>query len=105
MFAALLYGPMLPAQDDDQRDQREAELARAESFRAGFQEIVDDLNSGSFERFTNAIDQPDMLERIFALRLIDQRVKKQFRENFEFAVERMVKAVLASGDDAVKATL
>ena len=105
MFAALLYGPMLPAQDDDQRDQREAELARAESFRAGFQEIVDDLNSGSFERFTNAIDQPDILERIFALRLIDQRVKKQFRENFEFAVERMVKAVLASGDDAVKATL
>jgi hypothetical protein len=105
MFAALLYGPMLPAQDDDRADQREAELARAESFHAGFQEIVDDLNSGSFERFTNAIDQPDMLERVFALRLIDQRVKKQFRENFEFAVEPMVKAVLASGDDGVKATL
>ncbi len=105
MFAALLHGPMLPAQDDDRADQREAELARAESFHAGFQEIVDDLNSGSFERFTNAIDQPDMLERVFALRLIDQRVKKQFRENFEFAVEPMVKAVLASGDDGVKATL
>ncbi len=105
MFAALLYGPPLPAQEDDQIKQREAELARAESFRAGFQEVVDDLNSGSFERFTNAIDQPDMLERIFALRLIDQRVKKQFRENFEFRVEPMVKAVLASGDDGVKATL
>ncbi len=105
MFAALLYGPPLPAQEDDQIKQREAELARAESFRAGFQEVVDDLNSGSFERFTNAIDQPDMLERIFALRLIDQRVKKQFRENFEFRVEPMVKAVLASGDDGLKATL
>jgi tetratricopeptide (TPR) repeat protein len=105
MLAALLYGPMLPAQEDDQREQREAELARAESFRAGFQEVVDDLNSGSFERFTKAIDQPDMLDRIFALRLIDQRVKKQFRENFEFAVEPMVKAILASGDDGVKATL
>ncbi len=105
MFAALLYGPPLPAQEDDQIKQREAELARAESFRAGFQEVVDDLNSGSFERFTNAIDQPDMLERIFALRLIDQRVKKQFRENFEFRVEPMVKAALASGDDGLKATL
>ena len=63
----------------------EAEIpkAMAESFRAGFQDIVDDLNSDSFERFTNAIDQPAMLDRIFALRLINQRIKKQFRENFE----------------------
>ncbi len=104
-IATLLYRPMLLAQEVDQAEQRAAELAMAETFRAGFQEIVDDLNSGSFERFTNAIDQPDMLQRIFALRLIDQRVKKQFRENFEFAVEPMVKAVLASGDDGVKATL
>ena len=105
MFATLLYGPMLLAQEVDQAEQRAAELAMAETFRAGFREIVDDLNSGSFERFTNAIDQPDMLQRIFGLRLIDQRIKKQFRENFEFAVEPMVKALLASGDDGVKATL
>ena len=105
MFAVLMYGPILPAQEVDQTEQREAELAMAESFRAGFQEIVDDLNSGSFERFTNAIDQPAMLERIFALRLINQRIKKQFRENFEFAIEPMVKALLTSGDDGAKATL
>ncbi len=105
MFAVLMYGLMLPAQEVDQTEQREAELALAESFRAGFQDIVDDLNSGSFERFTNAIDQPAMLERIFALRLINQRIKKQFRENFEFAVEPIIKALLASGDDGVKATL
>ena len=44
------------------------------------QRIVDDLNAGSTDAFVDSIDQADMLDRIFGLRLIDQRIKKQVRE-------------------------
>ena len=58
------------AQDDPLEAERQAEQERKERFRAGFNDIVTDLNSGSLERFQMAIDQEDMLERIFGLRLI-----------------------------------
>ena len=63
------------AQEDAREAERRAELERQEVFRAGFQDIVTDLNGNSLERFANAIDRDDMLDRIFGLRLIDQRVK------------------------------
>ena len=74
--------PAAFAQDDSREAQQQAELERQEIFRAGFQDIVADLNNNSFERFANAIDREDMLERIFGLRLIDPKVKKSFRETF-----------------------
>ena len=83
----------------------EAELAAEQAFRAEFQAVVDDLNAGSFEKFIAAIDKEDMVERIFGLRLIDQRVKKQFREDLEFRFEGMIKSGLEDSDGAVKATL
>ena len=67
------------AQDDVRDSQEREELERQEIFRAGFQEIVADLNNNSLERFAHAIDRDDMLERIFGLRLIDQKVKQNFR--------------------------
>ena len=82
--------PLALAQDDD----REALIAREneqrEAMRNGMLAVIDGVNSGSFAVLAEAIDQEEMLERIFGLRLIDQRVKKSFRENFESTLEPMI---------------
>lgn len=91
------------AQDDTLEAERQAELERQEIFRAGFQDIVDDLNRNSFERFAHAIDQEDMLERVFGLRLIDPKVKKNFRESFDEKLESFVKSAFASTEGNIRA--
>lgn len=70
------------AQSDlDELERQEAE--RAQAFRDGFREIVDELNRGSFDRFVKAIDRSAMLERIFGLRLIDQKMKRDFSDQMK----------------------
>ena len=91
------------AQDDAREAERQAELERQQIFRAGFQDIVDDLNKNSFERFAHAVDQEDMLERIFGLRLIDPKVKKSFREGFDDRLEGFLKSAFASTEGNVRA--
>jgi tetratricopeptide (TPR) repeat protein len=91
------------AQDDAREAERQAELERQQVFRAGFQEIIDDLNRNSFERFALAIDQEDLLDRIFGLRLIDQKVKKEFREGFDTQLDGILKAAFASTGGKIRA--
>ena len=91
------------AQDDAREAERQAEVERQQIFRAGFQEIVDDLNKNSFERFAHAVDQEDMLERIFGLRLIDPKVKKSFREGFDDRLEGFLKSAFASTEGNIRA--
>jgi len=91
------------AQDDAREAERRAEVERQQIFRAGFQEIVDDLNKNSFERFAHAVDQEDMLERIFGLRLIDPKVKKSFREGFDDRLEGFLKSAFASTEGNIRA--
>lgn len=91
------------AQEDQLDAERQAELERQEIFRAGFEEIVADLNRNSFERFALAIDQEDMLERIFGLRLIDQKVQKGFREDFEQNLPNIIKAAFAPTGGSIRA--
>ena len=100
-FAASL--PAAFAQDDTPDPQAQAEQERQEVFRAGFQEIVDDLNNSSLERFARAIDRDDMLERIFGLRLIDQRVKQSFRESFDDNLLNILKSAFASTEGNIRA--
>ena len=70
-----------PVHADDEIDQREIEEARLQQlFQDGMAAIVEDLNTGSFVRLVSAMDDDDMLERIFGLRLIDQRIKRDFRD-------------------------
>jgi hypothetical protein len=83
LVLALVTVFLSSVQADEVEDAEKEEQARQESFRAGFAAIVDDLNNGSLERFTSAVDPEDMLDRIYGLRLIDQKVKKQFGENIE----------------------
>ena len=95
--------PAAIAQDDARDAQERAELEREEIFRAGFQEIVADLNNNSLERFAHAIDQGDMLERIFGLRLIDQKVKQGFRESFADNLPNILRSAFAATEGNIRA--
>jgi hypothetical protein len=79
IFSVLCVGALA----DEAEDAAEIEARKQEAFRAGVTSIVNDLNFEYFDSFLNAIDQQDMLDRIYGLRLIDQRIKKQFEENLE----------------------
>lgn len=68
---------------DEAEDAAQAEARKQEAFRAGVVSIVNDLNYGVFDSFVGAINQADMLDRIYGLRLIDQRIKKQFEGSLE----------------------
>jgi tetratricopeptide (TPR) repeat protein len=95
-FALLLPGLIfLGAQQavaQDAEDAMREELRKQEAFRSGFTEIVNDLNSQSYDRFVRSIDREDMLDRIYGLRLIDQRIKRQFEENIEASFDGLVKS-------------
>ena len=101
LFACAL--PAAFAQDDAGDTRQQAEQERQEIFRAGFQAIVEDLNNNSLERFALAIDRDDMLERIFGLRLIDQKVKQGFRENFDDNLLNILKATFAGSEGNIRA--
>jgi len=93
------------AHADDIDDAEKKELARQETFRSGIEAIVDDLNYGSFDSFIVSINQRDMVERIFGLRLIDQNVKKQFTESLEYSYDDLIMSAFVIPEDGLKATL
>jgi hypothetical protein len=83
----------------------EQEAAAHQAFRDEFQEIINAMNLGSIEPFVAAIDHNDLLDRIYGLRLIDQKVKKQFQENFVQDLPRMINAEVADDEGGIRATL
>ncbi len=93
---------------DDYAEREAAELARQQAFRDGMEAIVADLNTQSFYRFVSAINSDDMIDRIFGLRLIDQRIQRDFREdmeefdNFSSFIEATYQA---EAQDGIKANL
>lgn len=102
----LLAGPAIAEED---REALEAEeQRRQQAFRDGMAVIVEDLNRGSFDKLVRAIDKDDMLERIFGLRLIDQKIKRSFREKMDeddkFA-SFIASAYQAEAKDGTRATL
>jgi len=103
LAAYVLLLPAAFAQDAAREAEMRAEQERQEIFRAGFQDIVTDLNNNSFERFAHAIDREDMLERIFGLRLIDQKVKQGFRESFDDNLVNILKSAFANTEDNIRA--
>ena len=90
---------------DEAEDAAQAEARKQEAFRTGVASIVDDLNSGLFDSFIGAINQPDMLDRIYGLRLIDQRIKKQFEGNLEGSWPGLVKGGIVPSRGAPEAGL
>ncbi len=104
----LLSAASVLAQDADleERERQEAELAR--KFEDGMAAIVADLNAGSFEKLVRAIDRDDMLERFLELRLIDPRVKRDFRDELddEKKFARFIEAAYRNeSEDGMKARL
>ncbi len=90
---------------DELEDAEQAELARQEAFRSGFGKIVNDMNKGSFDGFVKATDKQDMVDRIFGLRLIDQKIKKQFNERLEYSYDDVITSAFAVPEGGIKATL
>lgn len=90
---------------DEADDAAKAEQARAIAFRTGMEQIVADLNRAWFDTFVNAINREDMVDRIYGLRLIDQKVKKGFNESLEYSWTQTIIAQFGDTDDGLKATL
>ena len=106
LLTALALPLVGAAQDEeiDPREIREAEMAQV--FKSGMAGIVDDMNRGSFHRYVMAIDQDDLFERIFGLRLISQRLKRDWREQQEQRFPDFIAGLYANeSEDGMKATL
>ena len=92
------------------QDERDAAIAREneqrEAMRNGIAAVVDAVNTGSFGVLVGAIDEDAMLEKIFGLRLIDQQVKKQFRDSYEERLPMMIEqSITQQQQSPVKARL
>lgn len=72
------------------QDPAESEAQVRDRFQAGFQTIVDDLNSGSLSRLAAAIDQQEFHRRVLDLRLIDPRIKKSYREKANLDLKKLI---------------
>ncbi|MEM7430985.1 MAG: hypothetical protein AAF351_03480 [Pseudomonadota bacterium] len=102
LFAVLALSTSVAAQESAE----ELEETRKETFVMGMTGIVASLNSGSLDLFMRAIDQDDFQDRIYALRLIDPKLKNAFAENFEFTFEQLIKTSFPGYDkNGVSATL
>ena len=86
-------------------DAEKEEAAKQQAFQTGVQKIVDDFNAGSTDVFVGSIDLADLLDRVFGLRLIDQRVKKETRKGLPQSFLRYITSSLPGKDESVKATL
>lgn len=94
---------LAPAAALSQQDMEDANKA---AFVAGMEGIVRDLNDQRFRSFIGSINRQDMVERIFGLRLIDQRVKKDFIDNLDYTWDNLVVSQLRPDEEEdVRATL
>jgi hypothetical protein len=92
MLWTILLAMTMPALADEAEDRAAEEARKQEAFRAGFASLVNDLNQQYYTSFVGSIDRDDMLERIYGLRLVDQRIKRQFEENIESSFGPMVES-------------
>ena len=104
LIMLVLYASVGLAQDDAATEAA-AEAAAHEAFKQRFASIVESMNLGSIELFASAIDKEDFLDRIYGLRLIDQKVKKQFQESFVANLPNIVRSEIAGPEGQVRATL
>ena len=88
----VLLAMATPLMADEGEDPAVVEARKQEAFRAGFTSLVNDLNQQYYSSFIGSIDREDMLDRIYGLRLVDQRVKRQFEDNLENSFGPMVES-------------
>jgi hypothetical protein len=105
LLVCLLMLLVVPALADDADDEKALELARQDAFRSGFSTIVESLNLGTFDLLVSSINREEFIDRIFGLRLIAQKVQRDFRENMQTQFADMITSGFAVSEDGVKATL
>lgn len=88
----ILLAMVAPVFADDAEDPAAIEARKQEAFRAGFAALINDLNQQYTGNFVSSIDRDDMVERIYGLRLIDQRIKQQFEQNLENSFGPMIES-------------
>jgi len=96
---------VMPAFADDADDPEKLELARQEAFRSGFATIVESLNFGTFDLLVSSINREEFVDRILGLRLVAQKVQRDFREDMEMQFGSLIKGGFEVTEDGVKATL
>jgi len=92
LFAVFAVPSVHADEGEDVETAAQQEERRKAEFRLGFASIVSDLNQQYLDSFIRAIDQADMVDRIYGLRLIDPRIKKQFADNLENSFDLMVQS-------------
>ena len=95
----------VPAFADEADDREKQELAYQEAFRSGFTTIVETLNLGTFDLLVNAINREEFIDRIFGLRLIAQKIQRDFRESMQNQFAGLIKSGFDVPEDGMKATL
>ena len=80
LVLALLLAVVTADANEETYEREIEEARRQQAFQDGMQAIVEDLNQASFTQLVRAMDDDVVLERIFGLRLIDQRIKRDFRD-------------------------
>jgi len=96
---------VVPAFADDADDPEKLELARQEAFRSGFATIVESLNFGTFDLLVSSINREEFVDRILGLRLVAQKVQRDFREDMQMQFGSLIKGGFVVTEDGVKATL
>lgn len=103
LTALLMFATFATA--DEVVDNVRLEQERQATFRAGMATIVDSLNQGSFDLLVSAIDRNDFMDRVYGLRLIDQRLKKDFSTQMQTQFVYLLQSGFPSKEDGIKATL
>ena len=103
LTALLLMATIAAADEVD--DNVRLEQERQAAFRAGFATIVDSLNQGSLDLLVSAIDRNDFMQRVYGLRLIDQRLKKDFSTQMQTQFVYLLQSGFPDAEAGIKATL
>ena len=94
-----------PVLADSVEDAEQTELRKREAFNNQLTLIVESLNMGSFDLFASSINKSDFLDRIYGLRLIDVRLKRDFNDSMELQFEALLKDGFRDSKGEVNATL
>jgi hypothetical protein len=105
ILIALFVVPALADDADNADDPEKMELARQEAFRSGIATIVESLNLGTFDLFVSSINREEFVDRILGLRLVAQKLQRDFREDMQMQFGSLIQGGFVVTEDGVKATL
>jgi hypothetical protein len=103
MLLLPLSAPVLA--EDAFAEAEKLEQRQQQAFKSQMELLVESLNRGSFELFVSSIDRADFLDRVYGLRLIDQRLKRDFNESMEFQFTALIRDGFRASKDTIDAQL